>query len=422
MRCETFDVEEREKLYNEVWEESLAAIAKRYGISETALRKRCNKLDIPLPPKGYWQKIKSGKEIKKPALSKVFGKYVQIVQKSIIKYKYNSNELTDEQLVALKEEELSLLTDETKVLIKKKCYDIVVKEQLRNPHQLILNHQEEMILRKKKEKELRENRFFYNRYSNGEILYKNFRSSLPIHVSDRNIKRVYRFLNALFKTLEELDASILIQPYLGKDVTDIRVGRHFYEFEIKEEYKKSKNKKKNEKENTEEPGTIILIFSVKSSYGQELNKNFEYRDLKQDPLETQLSKIISDLFAMSNKLDILEEIADREFNRRLEEEKRQRILEEMKKAELERISKLESMIDDWDKAQKMREFADSLEKNITGAIDHNEKIEIVSWVKWIRNKADWFDPLVSREDEFLGKKNDFHNIIKHAELVENEFE
>lgn len=410
MRNETFTVEEREKLYNEVWEEPLVTVAKRYGISEASLRKRCNKLDIPLPFKGYWQKIKSGQEIKKPALSKIFGKYVQTVHKSIIKYKYNANELTDEQLETLKDEELSLLTDDTKVLIKKKCSNIVVKDQLRSPHQLILNHQEEIILRKKKEKELRENRFFINRYSSEEVLYKNFKSSLPIHVSDNNIKRVYRILNALFKTLEELDASILVQGYLGKDVADIRVGRHFYEFEVKEEYKKSKNKKKNEKENIEELGTIIFIFSVKSSYGQELNKSFEYTDLEINTLETQLSKIIFDLFDTSNKLDILEELADRELDRRWEEEKRQRHLEEMKNAELERISELENIIADWDKARKMRGFADSLEKNIDGSIDDNEKIEIVACIKWIRNKADWFDPLISREDKLLGKKNDFHKL------------
>lgn len=63
-----FTVEEREKLYNEIWEEPVSTVAKRYGISDTALRKRCNKLNIPLPPRGYWEKVKSGQTIKKPEL------------------------------------------------------------------------------------------------------------------------------------------------------------------------------------------------------------------------------------------------------------------------------------------------------------------------------------------------------------------
>jgi hypothetical protein len=407
-------VEERQNLYNEIWKEPVATVAKRYSISDTALRKRCNKLNIPLPPRGYWEKIKSGQRIKKPALSKVFGKYVGIVHNSIIKYKYSANELTDEKLLILKNEELSLLTDETKMFINKKCVDLMVKNQLRNPHQLILNHQEEMKFRKQKEKELREDKFLLKRFPYREIMYTNFNSSLPIHVSDKNIKRVYRILNSLFKTLEKLDANISVQPYLGKDVANIRVGRHFYEFEAKEDYNKSSKKKKNDKDSIEEVGVLVLLFSVKSSYGKDLNKILEYRDSEMEPFEAQLAKIILDLFVTSNQLDVLEEISGRAIERRWEEEKRQQHLEELKKIELERISKLESMVFDWDKAKKIREFAESLDENILKTANENERQKITSWIKWVRNKADWIDPLISREDEILGKKYDIHEISEQG--------
>lgn len=411
-------VEERQNLYNEIWKEPVATVAKRYSISDTALRKRCNKLNIPLPPRGYWEKIKSGQKIKKPALSKVFGKYVGIVHKSIIKYKFNANELTDEKLLLLKDEELSLLTDETKMLINKKCADPIVKNQLRNPHQLILNHQEEMKFRKQKKKELNEKRYIFNRYSSGEIRYTNFNSSLPIYVSDKNIKRVYRILNSLFNTLEKLDANISVEPYLGKDVANIRVGSHFYEFEAKEDYNKSSKKKKNDKSSIEEVGVLVLLFSVKSSYGKDLNKTLEYRDSEMEPFEVQLTRIILDLFVTSNQLDVLEEISGRAIERRWEDEKRQQQLEEFKKIELERISKLESMVSDWDKAKKIREFAESLDKNILETANDNERQKIISWIKWVRNKADWIDPLISREDELLGKKYDIHEISEQGRRVE----
>ena len=32
-----FSAEEREKLYNEIWEEPVSIVSKRYGISDTAL-------------------------------------------------------------------------------------------------------------------------------------------------------------------------------------------------------------------------------------------------------------------------------------------------------------------------------------------------------------------------------------------------
>lgn len=42
---------EREKLHQEVWAEPMTTVAKRYGISDVALRKQCKKLDILLPKK-----------------------------------------------------------------------------------------------------------------------------------------------------------------------------------------------------------------------------------------------------------------------------------------------------------------------------------------------------------------------------------
>ena len=44
---------ERAKLYEEVWIEAVTTVAKRYGISDVALRKICRKLAVPLPPGGF---------------------------------------------------------------------------------------------------------------------------------------------------------------------------------------------------------------------------------------------------------------------------------------------------------------------------------------------------------------------------------
>ncbi len=43
-------------------------MAKNYGLSAVGLRKICVSLDVPLPPRGYWQKLAAGKKIPKPAL------------------------------------------------------------------------------------------------------------------------------------------------------------------------------------------------------------------------------------------------------------------------------------------------------------------------------------------------------------------
>lgn len=58
----------REELYERVWSEPMATLAPKLGISDVALKKRCKKLGIPTPPRGYWAKLEAGKHVKRPPL------------------------------------------------------------------------------------------------------------------------------------------------------------------------------------------------------------------------------------------------------------------------------------------------------------------------------------------------------------------
>jgi hypothetical protein len=59
---------ERIKLFDEVWAIPVTKLAKDYGLSDVGLRKICLALDVPLPPRGYWQKLAAGKKMPKPEL------------------------------------------------------------------------------------------------------------------------------------------------------------------------------------------------------------------------------------------------------------------------------------------------------------------------------------------------------------------
>lgn len=59
---------ERQKLFDEVWAKPITSLAKGYGLSDVGLRKICIALDVPMPPRGYWQKLAAGKTIPKPVL------------------------------------------------------------------------------------------------------------------------------------------------------------------------------------------------------------------------------------------------------------------------------------------------------------------------------------------------------------------
>ena len=61
----------REALYELVWSEPRLQLAKRLGISDVALAKRCRKLRISMPELGYWAKVEAGKPLPRPSLPKV---------------------------------------------------------------------------------------------------------------------------------------------------------------------------------------------------------------------------------------------------------------------------------------------------------------------------------------------------------------
>lgn len=57
----------RKEIYNLLWSQPTQVIAKRYGVSDVALKKRIPG-DIPWPPRGYWQKSEAWRASLRPAL------------------------------------------------------------------------------------------------------------------------------------------------------------------------------------------------------------------------------------------------------------------------------------------------------------------------------------------------------------------
>jgi len=58
----------RDELYELVWSEPVARVAKRYGMSGAGLRKLCLRNGVPVPPRGYWAKVAAGRATERPPL------------------------------------------------------------------------------------------------------------------------------------------------------------------------------------------------------------------------------------------------------------------------------------------------------------------------------------------------------------------
>ncbi len=58
----------REELYDLIWAEPVARVAKRYGLSGAGLRKLCLRQGIPVPPRGHWAKVAAGQQTTRPPM------------------------------------------------------------------------------------------------------------------------------------------------------------------------------------------------------------------------------------------------------------------------------------------------------------------------------------------------------------------
>jgi integrase len=58
----------REAPFELVWTAPVYEVAARLGVSDMAVAKLCRRADIPLPPRGYWQRLEAGQCIARPSL------------------------------------------------------------------------------------------------------------------------------------------------------------------------------------------------------------------------------------------------------------------------------------------------------------------------------------------------------------------
>ena len=58
----------RQELYNLVWSEPLTKLAATFGISSVALAKACDRMAVPVPPRGFWARKAVGKTDTRPTL------------------------------------------------------------------------------------------------------------------------------------------------------------------------------------------------------------------------------------------------------------------------------------------------------------------------------------------------------------------
>ena len=86
----------RQKLYDLVWAKPASALSEEFGVSDVAIAKRCKKLGVPRPSRGYWAKVEAGKKLRKPPLPSTADElFYETAQKPVGHSKRLPRELSD---------------------------------------------------------------------------------------------------------------------------------------------------------------------------------------------------------------------------------------------------------------------------------------------------------------------------------------
>ncbi len=59
---------DRSTLFERVWSTPVETLAKEWGLSGRGLAKACRRIQVPVPPRGYWAKVAAGKKVTRPKL------------------------------------------------------------------------------------------------------------------------------------------------------------------------------------------------------------------------------------------------------------------------------------------------------------------------------------------------------------------
>jgi hypothetical protein len=354
---------DRETLYAEVWKEPVSTVAKRYQVSDVALRKICKKLGVPTPPLGHWAKVTAGKTPpvgKLPANHKGPTRHVRQVRED------PEEPERDRRIAALLEANpvpaiplpiLKATVAETHVVVRRTA----------------------RALRKRE-------------YNGRGLLHADAQDVFAMSVSAINRDRALLVLDAIIAAA--LSVGGQVEPSMKTKRPLLTLRGEPFEIAIYEPTRRSERELTKLELRQQQRGELHWIrdkhvFVPTGKMRLEIREEGAYSPLLtladgSAPIETRLEIVLPELMRKAAELTIERQMQEEERERaRIEREEREAIIAG-RNAELERLAQIEKKVSRWHRAGKLRGYADALPP--AAAIE----------AAWIRNAADWLDPVIDK--------------------------
>lgn len=361
---------ERETIYAEVWKEPVNTVAKRYGISDVALRKICEKLGVPVPPLGYWARLAAGQT---PLVAKLSANHKGPTRH--VRQQWDDPEASerDSRIAAVLEDDPppSLAPPALKGSVAE-CHPAVRRTAKQLKHQ---------------------------KYNGRGLLHTQGQDVFPMSVSAGNKDRALLVLDALLETALRADAKLEISDKTSNRLM-LRLRGELFRLCIREASERAERDLTREELNQKKQGKLFYIpdrytFTPTGKLRLEVREDDRYSPLLSvtdgtTAIETRLESVIPTLMQKAVELRVRREMRDEEHLRWQAAQERREALEVRRDEELERLEQTEKWIADWKRAADLRAFAAALESGAQS--EDNPAAEVA----WIRNAADWLDPLVDK--------------------------
>lgn len=352
----------RDDLYEKVWTKPMVEIAKEYEVSDKAIAKICDKLNVPVPGVGYWQKLEAGEKLERKRLPDIPPTHPteHTIRKNEPSYEFEISE----EVNALIEKE------------KNPASKIIVQDKRGSTH--ILIRRTEQSLEKS------------YRYS-GMLCSQQAEDILKISVSPIEKGRVFRILNTLISELEGRGYLV----YIDKSFLCVRIFGVNLKFSLNEKMKQVRLK-------TESPYSRqydlvpsgILALSIEDFYSDyPLLRNF--LDIKSVKLENRLNEFIIALLIASQAY-IAQEKHWEEKRKVYQEEERKRnaIIQEIEN-EKKKLQELKKNIKKFHSSNLIREYIARYKmKLLDETLTPDKKQEIIEYIEWAQKQADRLDPFI----------------------------
>lgn len=351
----------RKQLYDLVWSTPISQLTQQYAISNEGFKKICKKFEIPMPPNGFWLKLKYNKKVKIEKLNPIFGGIDKIV-------------------MTLREEGNTINVDQTPYTIRTKEIEndpnapLTVPETITKPDILTIQTKD---------------------YWKGKIKFNSYREDnrivYPIRVGENCEKRALLFMDTFTKLLR-YRGHTWSKEY---SYTGVLIDTVFIEIDLREASKRIPPTTKYG--SSQYIPTGELIFKMGKYSGER-----EWRDGK-SKVEEMLAKIMAKLEIYAAEEKIQKE-RNRIWHLNYEAElKRKEEIKQRRNEELEKFNKLLKLSEQYNKSLIIRKYIEAKKEKAQN--ENTLDQETQEWLNWANKKADWIDPLVNYEDELLNDDN-----------------